>query len=1059
MSGGKGRRRENSPLLPDRAVRAPLQPVLIPMSKESDMTSKSNEFDEIILEQGSYWRAAADVDLPGVHRDDRETRMTILAGTVLLLQSIRDVDNTAHTIILRPHPSIYGMSVKLVIEYRDDKPHSWTWGELTECRFLVADFLAKFVPAPDAESVRTEELAAAQEYVRLLQRRLIEGQSDPEVMQPVLALGIGKWEKEQKLTPKRAAYIAEMSTSTALEPTFTGKHVADLKLRIEREHTLATVRTEWIKDRVAEIGEAVQKIMPFMEEQAAAALSHTEDIIRKVSTSRRSVESLDLYIGKDVTVETLCTGKSAPSTEPLTIGQTKLFMQEEFSVWAAVTEKFDFHREEQFLKALVENPSLQQQIFPSERSIICMATRRTEKDYRDPWVNSRANAINKEVFLLVRDGGNLYRVFSPVESHLRALQLFPSRTETDAIFTGVDGNNVDFLDTQYTDKLEKHELIALHYKRFLILLAGLDHRLSLFGTFYEGAKSTRFVSLDFQRAHFRFVHDADGLGMLPKPVRPSLDSWLKENNTFLRPGSRVMCLWDILANPQTAPGMTKERDSGRTSYYRTRHPEGEHEVAVVHVSDGELVVYCPTRSSSCRRGSGKTVVQSRVSVSAWKPGYYKRGMGYLVLDAIKADELEWYIHDRDSRVDHLDYIGMFKETVAYLRVVEAQEAPARAALLAALNAGEIGEASQRTWYVDQAVRTWRAEHKGAELVNEPSGPAWTELLNTMYTIANAASAALKVASLAAELGIQPLRSTVTGANKLVLYAEPKREERDDRIAPHIWVNQLHLEARKGALKVVRQNWTVLPAVAASETTLQEWPAAAQWAGLKSPFPSLAEKKALLELVNGTSVDNPWLREKVTPGEWDEMFEEWKTAYRRNNHNQTHVQGAHILFPVGLSVNTEKNKVSILAVASSHPEVRLWNLATAPQQMSLAVAYCAPYRYSQRGRDALDSWVSKKTLDLYFVITQETARFPKVNFDFESVRVLLGKSTYGASQDSIGSLDERFKAAVRYLNKFKARNDIPYTRFHLNRALKTMTLDKVFEHYGEPLQQNASDTSK
>jgi len=1019
------------------------------------MPINNTEFDEIILEQGSYWRAVAEVELPHAHRNDTDTPLTIPAGAVLLLQSIRDVDNTAHTIILRAHPSVYGTEIYLVKEYRDGKPHSWSYGTLTEYRFLVADFLTKFAPAPDAERIRAEEVAAAQEHVRQLQRQLVDGQNDPAVMQPVLALGIGKWEKEQKLTPKRAAYIAEMSTSTALAPTLTQKHVDNLKLRIDREHVLATTRAEWIKDRVAEIGDAVKAIMPFMEEQAAAALAQTEDIIRKVGSIRRSVESLDLYIGKDVTVETICTGESAPTTEPLTIGQRKLFMIEEFSVWADVSDHFDFHDEGQFLKALVENPSLQQQIFPSNRSIICMATRRTDKDYGDPWVSATKNEVNKEVFLLVRDGGNLYRVFSPVESHLRALQLFPSRTETDAIFTGVDGNNVDFLDTQYTDKLEKHELIALHYRRFLILLAGLDHRLGLFGTFYEGPKTTRFVSLDFQRAHFRFVHDADGLGMLPKLVKPSLDEWLKENNTYLRPGSRVMCLWNTLANPRTAPGMTKESDSRSSSgYYRTRHPQTEHEVAIASVSNGELVVYCPTTSSSWR-GKGTTILQSRVSLSTWKEGYYKRGMGYLVLDAINADELEWYIHDRDSRVSHLEYIGLFKETVAFLRGVEKQEAPARAALLAALNAGEIGEASQRNRYVDLAVRTWRAEHKGAELTTKTTGTAWTELLDTMYTIANAPAKGALVASLVAGLGIQPLRSTVTGANRLVLYAEPKLEERDDRIAPHNWVSKLHLEERKGALKVVRQQWTVLPAATASETTIQEWPAAAAWAGLRSPFPSFAEKQTLLELAHGTSVtDSLWLKEKVTPDEWEEMFDEWLTAYRRNNRNQKQVRNAHLLFPIGLSVHTEKNVVRVLAVASPHPEVRLWNLATDDQKEALAARFSSPYLYSNRGREKLLSWVEEKSQNLYFVTTQETARFPKPDYEYGSVSVLHSKSQYGSPQDECHSLDWRYAGAVAYLNTYRARYNVPFVQFHLNPLLQQRTLDVVFGHYGGPFKTPA-----
>lgn len=1013
------------------------------------MPINTTEFDEIVIEQGSYWRALADVELHCSQREDPETPLTITAGTVLLLQSIRDVDNTAHTIILRPHPAIYGREVYQVCEYRDGKPYSWTWDALTEHRFLVNDFLTKFVLEQAADRVRAGELAAAQEYVRQLQERLIQGQNDPEVMRPILALGVGKWEKEKKLTPKRASYIAEMSTSTELSPALTDKHVDNLKLRIEREHVLATSRADWIKERVAEVGDAVRAILPYMEEQAAAALAHTEDIIRKVGSIQRSVESLDLYIGKGVTVEGICAGKSAPDALPLTITQRKLFMQEEFSVWADISDEFDFKDTAQFMKALVANESLRRQIFPSERSIVCMATRRTEKDYGDPWINTAKNVVNKEVFLLVRDGENLHRVYSPVESHLRALQLFPSRSETDAIFTGVDGSNVNFLDTEYTDKLEKHELIALHYRRFLILLAGLDHRLGLFGKFYDGPKTTKFVSLPFQQAHFRFVHDADGEGMLPKPIRNSLGDWLKENNTYLRSGSRVMCLWDTLANPRTAPGVCKESERRSSGYSWTRHPRESHEVAVVSMSNGELVVYCPTTSSSWR-GNGSTVVQSRVSITAWKENYYKRGMGYLVLDAISANELDWYIHDRDSRVNHLDFTRLFKETLAYLREVERQEAPARAALLDALNAGNIGEPSQRQHYVDQAVRTWRAEHRGATLMVETTGSVWTDLLDTMYTIAHAPALALKVLQVASDQEGRPLRFTVTGGNKLVLYVEPSPAQRDDRITPHVWANKLYLEVRKDTPRMVRQQWTILPAATASETTIQEWPEAVQWAGLRSPFPSLTEKQSLLELVNGNSVlESPWLRESVTSEEWEWMFDSWLDAYRRNNRNQSRVQEAHILFPVGVSVHLEKNAVLVLSVRGVHPEVRLWNLANAQQKERLAAKFAVPFLSNTRGRERLQRSVEEEHQSLDFVTTPEICQFPRIDYDFHHVRVLRAKMNYGSSQEQGESLDWRFAAAIRYLNKYQARYEAPFVKFHLNPRLKKRKLDTVFAHYGGP----------
>ncbi len=1015
------------------------------------MTTDDASNDQITIEQGSYWRSRESIVVPGLvyncRGEDDDKPITIPAGQVLLLQSIRDVDNTAHTIILRPHPSVYGMSIYTVAEYRDGKPYSWKPGPLKEFRFLVADFLTKFVLEPRADSIRAKELAEAHEHVRQMQLRLTEGQNNPEVMKPVLQLGIQQWEEEKKLDPEQAAYIAEMSTSTALVPTMTGQHVEHLKLRVEREHTLATVRATWIKERVAEVGEAVKALTPYMEEQAAAALSQTEDILRKVSSIQKSIESLDLYIGKDVTVETICIGESAPADVPLTIGQRKLFMGEEFSVWADVDEKFDYDKDCQFLKALAENPSLQQQIFPSDRAVVCMATRRTDKDYGDPWVNSAKNPSNKEVFLLVRDGSNLYRVFSPVESHLRALQLFPSRSETDAIFSGADGNNINFMDTKYTDKLRAHELVALHYKRFLILLAGLDHRLNLFGTFYEGPKTTKFVSLEFQRDHFRFVHDADGEGMLPMLQRPSLSDWLRQNNAYLRSGSRVMCLWENLVNPKTAPGMTKEDSKSNRGYHNNRYPEKPYEVAIVRESAGELVVSCASTCGRWRR-NGSSVQQSRVSLTAWKENYYQRGMGYVVLDAIKADELDWYIHDRDSRVSHLEYIAIFKAALAYLRQVEQDEAPVRRALLEALNAGSIGDPSKRLGLVDSAVRSWRADHRGANLPPNATGSHWTDLLNTMYTIANGHDTTRKVEMLAAEMGVNPLRFTVTGANKLALYVEPKPEERDDRVTAHIWVNKLHLDVKKtGEIKVARPQWAVLPTATAAETTIHEWPGAKAWAGLKSPFPSLGDKQDLLAIVNGRGVmDSPWLKEKVSSAEWYSIFDDWRDAYRRKNRTASTVENVLISFPVGVSVHTEKNTFRVISLYDRSPEVRLWALAPDEEHRKvLRAEYGAPYCHRTRATGKLIE-VAKNGSKLTFVVTKNRDRFPTDDHEYDTIRLLLPKTHHSSVQDCTTSLDWRFDRGVDYLNMYKARYGIPFTMFTLNPEMKERTLDAVFFNY-------------
>ena len=80
--------------------------------------------------------------------------------------------------------------------------------------------------------------------------------------------------------------------------------------------------------------------------------------------------------------------------------------------------------------------------------------------------------------------------------------------------------------------------MALHYRRFLILICGLDHRLKLFGDFYDTNTPYSFLSLEFRERYFQFLHDKDGSGLLGMAeTRPSLQSYLEQANSCLQSGS------------------------------------------------------------------------------------------------------------------------------------------------------------------------------------------------------------------------------------------------------------------------------------------------------------------------------------------------------------------------------------------------------------------------------------------------------------------------------------------------------------------------------------------
>lgn len=87
---------------------------------------------------------------------------------------------------------------------------------------------------------------------------------------------------------------------------------------------------------------------PFYSEQAAAALAQTEDVRAFVSDLLKGIESLDLYLGKDVEVQTVREGRRNSRDVPLTFVQRKLLADEELAVWADVDRRFDHASDDQF---------------------------------------------------------------------------------------------------------------------------------------------------------------------------------------------------------------------------------------------------------------------------------------------------------------------------------------------------------------------------------------------------------------------------------------------------------------------------------------------------------------------------------------------------------------------------------------------------------------------------------------------------------------------------------------------------------------------------------------
>ena len=782
------------------------------------------------LSAGEYWRALEDIG------------GNVSAGEVLLVQSIRWVDDQAHTIILSLHPS------------RQNEDCSRT------VRLLIDEFLGAFEFCPEAKQTRQAEIQAIHDRISGIQQEMIETQQNPRLLAAKAEEEFGDTVARPEGTEGGLPALVNpyqekrLELGAALRSKVTETDVASMKVAASAAARTAELTALWLNSRTKSLADTIKSLTPFFKEQAMMALAQTEDVRRYVSDLYKGIETLDLFVGKGVEVEKLCKGDSAPTGEPVTVYQRKLLVDEELCVFKDLDESFDAASDRDFVDTLQREPAFLEQILPASRSIVVMATTRRFIDYGDLARNLQMDKANRQVFLLIRDGGNVYRVFSPVESHLGAARLFPSAKHVDAIYqrhagrwTGLDAEHVTFRDVAYTDRLEEHEHAALHYRRFLILLAGLDMRERLLGSFYPATEKRSFVSESFQEAYFRFVHDDGGDRMLPKQAIAPLDAFVKACNKGVRAGARVICYWPHMINSKSCPACY-------SNSYHYSNPNKLYEceisssLTIVRRKGGDLYVEAPVADTYNFREEKKRF-NAKVFLEK-VPGR----TAYLCLDGLSPEDLSPYIFDRDVRSHHLEYINLFKSARAFLLNERKREMPAIEAIAQVLATKQSVPAAKALTAVLEAAAAWHCDNPGKALLAEPDTRSqWPTSWTAVYERAKATFADLPLdvfERLAAERGRKPLRLVTDGKGKLRLYVTRAPDDLDDRMVRDNAVSVLLPVLGARGWRVERETFGVMLADPAGERVHYEWDGAASRMSSTRPyFRSTAHKKNTLDFID------------------------------------------------------------------------------------------------------------------------------------------------------------------------------------------------------------------
>jgi hypothetical protein len=332
----------------------------------------------------------------------------------------------------------------------------------------------------------------------------------------------------------------EISQSTALMHASSKDTLASLQQSIEskRQHlshirNLVNIKLKQETNKLREIKNKLQEQMAIFNKQ--------------IQVIMKTIQSIELYLGISEDLFQIQSGEPASAETQISFRQLILFMDEE--VGNTDYGGWDYSNISSFDKWLITNDNYLK-LVPEEKCVVIFKPRRYDKRYSDnAFENSMRNQYNKTTYVLIRNGENLYRIYS--ENLSVHEKLFPKNSELQDI---LDKLNDDTNKSSYEkERLQKtaDEHIEL-YSRQALLLQGLIDRSQVF---YPLAKpDVNIFKLDKYGEYFNFIYDAE---QTLYDGRLRFRDWQKLINSKLQCGSRI-----VISNAKQAEG-----DYGGTDRY------------------------------------------------------------------------------------------------------------------------------------------------------------------------------------------------------------------------------------------------------------------------------------------------------------------------------------------------------------------------------------------------------------------------------------------------------------------------------------------------------------
>lgn len=438
----------------------------------------------------------------------------------------------------------------------------------------------------------------------------------------------------------------EQSTSTDLITT-DKTMLTSLRETLENKKALIETKRKYVEMILDNRRRELQNVVTKMEKQIK--------IINKV------LFTIELYFGISEEVVQIREGIVADINEPICFRQLMLYMDEEIAVHMTKEENaeggFDFENIENFDRWVSKEENLKR-ILPEKKGMVTLRVRRRDKDYKGEGLkaairNGLKNENNKVTYLLIRNGDNLYRIYTEL---CFADKLFPLKSEIENLMK--DEEYDDFF--KRIEKLsewnrEKNENKIFHYKQQIILMQGLIDRSTLFHPLPSNSIKLMDPKTE-ELGYIKLIYDGEST---LSDGRLRWKEYTKKNRETLKEGVRVITniheykdeyyterFERYYSNSYNCPSPPK---NGMYTLYERDKVEGyEVKFKIFYNLKDEV------RNWWDRWDDGH-IRKNNVSFLIWEDEM-------LNVDEITIEDIDYYLENRIDRENYLSMINILKET-------------------------------------------------------------------------------------------------------------------------------------------------------------------------------------------------------------------------------------------------------------------------------------------------------------------------------------------------------------------------------------------------------------